>query len=413
MRTRAALLVVLLFTACAAFACSGGGGGRQVLVDYNNPDFANIALAYFPSVVTVHPGDTVHFKQAWNGEPHSVTMGTLVEKGLGIVNPLLERYPNGEGAPPEAEQQFEDAFKDLPFMFGDNDTVVQAAAQPCFLDSGTPPSEPKKACPKRAQPAFTGKQAYYSSGFIPYAGNNGNSFDVKLSTDIKPGTYHYYCDFHGPEMQGRIVVKPKGAAVPSQSKVDKAALSEASSKTASVRKALKQARTGTFDLVKAVDVAGFPATDAQKAALKNGYLAGYSTQDSNGVLANEFLPATIHASVGEKVTWAFVGTHTVSFDVPRYFPLLTVAKNGTVQEDKRASTGGAGPHFAEQYPESAGDTYILDGGTWNGTGFHSSGLSPDTGDNQVAAYSLTFAKAGTYQYACLIHPKMVGTVVVK
>jgi plastocyanin len=216
MRTRASLLVVLLFTASAAFACSSGGGGRQVLVDYNNPDFANIAISYFPKVVNVHPGDTVHFKQAWNGEPHSVTMGTLTEKALGIINPLMEKYPNGEGAPPEAQQQFDAAFKDLPFMLDDDNNVVQAAAQPCFLDSGTPPTERTKACPKRAQPAFTGKQAYYSSGFIPYAGNNGNSYDVKLAADIKPGTYHFYCDFHGPEMQGQIVVKPKGAAIPGQ-----------------------------------------------------------------------------------------------------------------------------------------------------------------------------------------------------
>ena len=73
----------------------------------------------------------------------------------------------------------------------------------------------------------------------------------------------------------------------------------------------------------------------------------------------------------------------------------------------------AGPKFPDSYPDNAGDTFILDGGTWNGTGFHSSGLSPDSGDTQVVAYSLTFSKAGTYQYACLIHPKMVGTVVVK
>src|SRR4051794_3441461 len=107
MRRRAVVLVVLLFTASTAVACGGGGSGsgggntRQVLVDYNNPDFANLVLAYFPNTVSVHAGDTVHFKQAWNGEPHSVTLGTLVEDGLSIVNPLLQKYPNGEGAPPE------------------------------------------------------------------------------------------------------------------------------------------------------------------------------------------------------------------------------------------------------------------------------------------------------------------------
>ncbi|HVA15885.1 MAG TPA: cupredoxin family copper-binding protein [Stellaceae bacterium] len=39
--------------------------------------------------------------------------------------------------------------------------------------------------------------------------------------------------------------------------------------------------------------------------------------------------------------------------------------------------------------------------------FHSAAL--DTG----ASFSFTFAKPGTYQYFCSIHPRMVGTVVVK
>jgi plastocyanin len=414
MRRRALPVGLLLFTATTAIACGGasGGGGRQVLVDYNNPNFANIALAYFPDTVTVHQGDTVHFKQAWNGEPHSVTMGTLVETGLGIVNPLLQKYPEGRGAPPEADRQFEAAFKDLPFMMGDNHTIVQPAAQPCFLDTGTLPSDPNKPCPKRTQPAFNGKQAYYSSGFIPYAGNNGNSFDVKLAGDIKPGAYHYYCNFHGPSMQGRVIVKAKGATIPNQSTVDKAALSQAADKTSPVAKALKLATTGPFDLVHAAEIAKFPVSDNQRSKLKATYFAGYSTQDSNGVLANEFLPRTIHAKVGDKVTWAFVGAHTVSFDVPRYFPLLTIAKDGTVKLDTRVDSGG-GPHFPKKYPENAGDVFIVDGGTWGGSGFRSSGLTVDTSESQVAGYSLTFTKVGTYQYACLIHPKMVGTVVVK
>jgi len=413
MRPRAALLGVLVFVAATAFACSGGGGssGRQVLVDYNNPDFANIVLSYFPDSVAVHQGDTVHFKQAWNGEPHSVTMGTLVDKGLGIVNPLMQKYPGGQGAPPEVNDQFNQAFKDLPFMFGDNDQVIQAAAQPCYLDSGTLPSDPNKPCPKRTQPVFTGKQAYYSSGFIPYAGNNGNSFDVKLANDIEPGTYLYYCNFHGPEMQGKIIVEPKGKAIPSQGKVDEAALSQARSKTGALKKSLDKATAG-YSLEKAIGIAGFPLSDNQRTKLKDAYLAGFGTQDNNPVLANEFLPRTIHAKVGEKVTWAFVGAHTVSFDVPRYFPILAIAKDGTVKLDKRANSGG-GTKFPDNYPEGAGDTLIVDGGSWNGTGFRNSGISPDTPENAAAAYSLTFTKAGTYQYACLIHPKMVGTVVVK
>ena len=148
------------------------------------------------------------------------------------------------------------------------------------------------------------------------------------------------------------------------------------------------------------------------AALKDGYFAGFGTQAGQGPLVIEFLPKTIHAKVGQKLTWAFVGLHTVSFDVPKYFPLLTVANNGTVAVDQRDLVPKGGPGFAETYPDSAGDLYNVDGGTWNGSGFRSSGLSPNSGDNQVSAFTIAITKAGTYQYACLIHPRMVGTVVV-
>jgi plastocyanin len=280
-----------------------------------------------------------------------------------------------------------------------------------------PPSDPKKPCAKRAQPDFTGTQAYYSSGFIPYAGNNGNSFDIKLSTNIKPGTYHYYCTVHGPGMQGRIIVKPAGASIPSQGAVDRAALSQANTLTGSVRKALKQVNAlPKFDLIKvANDISKFqpPPTDNQIAKLKDGYFAGYTTNDPNSVLANEFVPRTIHANVGEKVTWAMIGEHTVSFNVPKYVPILRTDKAGTVSFNPVVNSG-AGPKFPKTAPDDAGDAYIVDGGTWNGTGFHSSGLDElDTGDSNVVGYSLAFSKPGTYQYACLIHPKMVGTVVVR
>jgi len=420
MRSRALLAGVLVLIGTVAFACApgSGGSGRQVLVDYNNPDFAAIALDYFPNTVTVHPGDIVHFRQAWNGEPHSVTMGTLVDDGLNTINPLLPQFQQNGPPSQEAQDAFKKAFEHLPDMLGDNQSVIQPAAQPCYIDKGgVPPSDPKKPCPKRVQPDFNGTQAYYSSGYIPYAGNNGNSFDVKLSKSIKPGTYHYYCSVHGPQMQGRIIVKSAGAAIPSQGAVDRAALSQANALTESVRKALKQVNAlPKFDLLKVVnDISKFqpPPTENQIAKLKDGYFAGFTTNDPNSVLANEFVPRTIHAKVGQKVTWAMIGEHTVSFNVPRYVPVLTIKKDGTIAFNPVVNSG-SGPKFPKDIPEGAGDTYILDGGTWNGSGFHSSGLDMLQGDNsEVTGYSLTFSQPGTYQYACLIHPKMVGTVVVK
>jgi plastocyanin len=409
--TGVAALTLLVATGCS----SSGAATRTVLVDYNHDQYASLFIAYFPTTVTVRPGDTVHFKQGWTGEPHSVTMGTLVDKTLGVVNPLLEKYPNGQGAPPEVDQQFEDAFKALPFMLGDNDTVVQSAAQPCFLDGGALPQDPAKACPKRAQPDFNGRQAYYNSGFIRYAGNEGNTFNVKLADDIKPGTYGFYCNFHGPSMQGKIVVKPKGAKIPSSSTQDRAGRAAAQKSAAPLLKALRGATRGGFDTLKAAKAAKFDIPpEPLLSKLKGNYFAGFASQEAQDALILEFVPRTINAKVGEKVSWLFVGEHTVSFDVPRYFPILIIAKDGTVRIDHRSEDPIGGPGFPRALPDHPPDPYIVDGGRWGGKGFRSSGLTPDTGDNdeQNLIFSLTFTKPGKYPYACLIHPRMVGTVIV-
>ena len=403
--------------AVAVSACNNSSSGpqtRTVLVDFGHDEFAGAFLAYYPKTTTFRPGDTVDFRQVWNGEPHSVTMGTLVEDGLTKAAPLIKQYPHGEGAPPEVTAQFDEIFKNLPFMFGNGpDAINQAAAQPCFLDSGSPPTDPKTACPHRTQPAFNGRQPYYSSGFIPYAGNQGNKFEVKLADDIKPGTYQFYCDLHGPDMSGSIVVKPKGTAIPSQSAVSRQARKEVDTSVASTLKAFRTSSTPPFSLLKAARAAGFLGpNDPAPPGTEKMYAAGYATTNGPGFIS-EFIPRTINAKVGEKVTWAFIGQHTVSFGVPHYFPQLTIAKDGTVKTDHRGTDAAGGAGMPEKLPDNPPNPFVVDGGKWGGSGLHSSGLPNDTGGpNQIVGYSLTFTKAGTYDYACLIHPRMVAKVVV-
>lgn len=399
-------------------SCGGSGVTRTVLVDFGHDEFAGAFLSFFPNQLTVTQGATVDFRQVWNGEPHSVTMGTLVDDAMKVVKPLLEKYPGGQGAPPEAEQTFEKAFEHLPFMLDNSsgsDQVNQVAAQPCFLATGLPPDNPKKPCASRTQPAFNGKQAYYSSGFIHYAGAQGNRYKVKLADDIKPGTYNFYCDVHGPDMSGQIVVKPKGASVPSQAAVSKEARAQVDKEAAPALKALKTASQEPFDIIKAARAAGFIGpNDAPPPGAAGTYLAGYGTQESHQLFVSEFLPRTIHTKVGQKVTWTFAGQHTVSFGVPHYFPVLTVAKDGTVKVDPRGTKPVGGVGFPDKAPDPLPNPLLIDGGTWGGSGFRSSGFPTDTGDNQdeLTQFSLTFTKAGTYDYACLVHPRMVGKVVV-
>jgi hypothetical protein len=51
----------------------------------------------------------------------------------------------------------------------------------------------------------------------------------------------------------------------------------------------------------------------------------------------------------------------------------------------------------------------IDGGTYDGSGYKSTGLLTGFGP-PMPQPSVTFTKAGTYSYVCLIHPKMGGVV---
>jgi plastocyanin len=54
---------------------------------------------------------------------------------------------------------------------------------------------------------------------------------------------------------------------------------------------------------------------------------------------------------------------------------------------------------------------VTDGGSFDGTGFRSTGLVLSFPPS-LLGYKMTFTKAGTYGYVCLIHPGMTGSVVV-
>lgn len=68
------------------------------------------------------------------------------------------------------------------------------------------------------------------------------------------------------------------------------------------------------------------------------------------------------------------------------------------------------PDGEGQGEEAEPESINVDGGKFDGSGgFHSTGLDDNTGDT----FSRTFTKPGTYLFACLVHPAMVGKVVVK
>lgn len=95
------------------------------------------------------------------------------------------------------------------------------------------------------------------------------------------------------------------------------------------------------------------------------------------------LPKVVVIKAGESVTWvnkSGFDVHTVTFLAGKDMSTLTEADFGAVTAES--------------------------GSTYSG-GYLSSGIFGDGG-----TYTLTFDKPGTYEYLCLLHPQMVGTVVV-
>lgn len=135
-------------------------------------------------------------------------------------------------------------------------------------------------------------------------------------------------------------------------------------------------------------------------------IAGYHGGDYT-VATNEFVPRSLSAKAGEPVTWTIVGAHTISFDVPEYLPIYPIDGSGVRRNPKIDPPAGGSP----QPPavDFLKGPVEIDGGTWNGRGFFSSGL---IGSQPYSKYTLRITRPGRYRYACLIHPPMVGTLVV-
>jgi plastocyanin len=453
------MAVAAILSLLVANACGGGPAERTVLVDYSSDEFASFYLFNFPSRLEAHPGDTLVIRQTWTGEPHTFTGGTLADASLRKNAPWLDFFegfttlqaqgvelPNPDDAGDATAADFAKAVKDAPpsatkrtfvsayehlraegFKLpslsnptdepfskvveyideatGDlfegvlealgEDDVNQNAGQPCYLDRGAPPKDPKRACAKKQQkqPEFDGTQSFYNSGIIPYEGPQGNTFRVPLAGTIKPGSYFFYCAVHGPQQRTEVVVKPKDAEITDPAQVTRRARKEISALTAPLDKQWRDAADGRFK-----EPLGGETVDAP--------FAGLTGADHTAI--NEFVPKRVTAKVGEPITWTMLGSeHTIAFNPPRYFPPVEFLENGTVRFNPRLLPAQGG---AKEIPDQEGSGAVeFDGGTYDGTGFWSTGL---VGAEPYLKYTLRVAKAGTYKFACLIHPPMVGTLVV-
>ena len=398
---RKLLLLILVAVGLVAVTACGGGKKTRVEVytidvDGRTDQFVAAFIAYFPNKVQAHPGDEIDFNSIYNGEPHTVTLGTDVDA---VFNLIAEACPNGgladpacaEGPPEQYADRYNAADAKLPqFLPEGPGDVIQAAGAPCYLTSGSAPAD-GSACTadQQQQVDFDGTQTYYNSGFLP----EGAVFKVKLSTDIEPGTYNYYCLLHREGMAGTITVVDKDTNVPSPSE------------------AAQEGEAAFNDMVTKLK----PAYDSLSSLTADAAQAGAFSEEVQEGSVNEFGPKQLSIAVGDSVTWTVLGPHTISFNAPEEAKdgILAKGDDGLYHASEAAMAPAGGPGAPEPDPSADPSVpIVIDAGEWDGQGELSSGFILSFGE-PTYQYKVTFTTAGTYNYVCLIHPGMLGSVTVE
>ncbi len=233
---------------------------------------------------------------------------------------------------------------------------------PCV--TAAEPSTTLTLCPPSALPVGTAWNGtgYWNSGLLvgdPQAPNNKTS--VKIGADVATGTYPYVCMLH-PLMRGSINV----VATDTERKP-----------------AAEVAAQGATELTAHQNAASALAAPA---AQPGQVTAGWG---DNVVAVLEFSPTDVAIKAGETVTWKVGGVyepHTVSFNAGLSSP-----------ED----------------PKALNPFGVKSGGSLSSTTAqaHSGFIGPAPGF-PTDTFSLTFPKAGSYVYTCVLHPGMAGKVTV-
>jgi plastocyanin len=240
-----------------------------------------------------------------------------------------------------------------------------------------PPGPPKLAInPRVAAPSPVSGVAnvdgttYLNSGVIA----RGGTF---TATFPRQGEYRFLCIVH-PFMEVRVHVLTPNTTVPTQAMIEAEAASQLANQLAKGEASAAAARPGPREVLNAPSVE-------------------FAT-------VNRFIPPRIQVAVGESVTWRNPTPvpHTITFNLPPGPP-------------------GA-PPFLIPEPQPGGPpllvlapSVLFPAGprSFDGTGYVNSGFI-GTGQEAVGGqtYSLTFTRAGTFAYVCVLHADqgMAGVV---
>jgi plastocyanin len=306
---------------------------------------------FFPHGVTVHVGDSVRFVPTGF---HSVD----IPARHGHPLPLLIPGPPVSGSLDAAGS---------PFWFNGQPSIGFNPAVAAATGLG-----------KRF--TYTGAKAILSG--LPVS-EHPKPMLVKFR---KRGTYTYFCNVH-PGMKGTVRVLPRSRRIPSARK-DRAALKKQVAKALAVAKGITKVTVPQNTV--AVGLAG-----------------------AHHVEYYGFLPATMTVPVGTRVTFnmpvgsaevhtATTGPGNPETDPGSYLGKLAGSLNSPAFDPAAVYPSDPPPAAASLTPTSHGN------GFWNSGAMDSLAASP-----LPAANAVTFSAAGTYEFYCLIHPFMHGTVVVQ
>ena len=313
--------------------------------------YGSDANAFFPSSVSVHVGDKVKFV------PTGFHTVEFVGKGA-KPTPLLS--PNGQT------------------------TAEKDAAGADFWFNGRPvvsftPSLLNMLYGKSV--SFDGTKTVQSG--LPLA-NKPKPVTIAFK---KAGTFTYLCTIHAG-MKGTVKVLAKSKPVPS-------AKSDAQRVKRQVAAALKVAK-------------GLAATKPPANTVSVG-AAGRGGVDSYGIF-----PSNLTVSTGT----------TVTFNMPARSTEVHTATTGPGNPEKEpksylgvlaSSLEGPAWDSAAAYPSDAPGAPASLTPTSHGNGFWNSGVmdASNATPQLPSSNKVTFAAPGTYQFYCMIHPFMHGTVTVK
>jgi plastocyanin len=209
-------------------------------------------------------------------------------------------------------------------------------------------------------------------------GGPAKPYKVKFT---KKGTYTVYCALH-PGMKGKIVVKAKKAHI--------------TTKKQDAKRVKKQAKAAFALAKKLVAGQGVPSGLTVKAG-----------NDKQGIAALAFFPAQKTVKVGQQVKFTVsdrtTETHNVAFAPQPY-----------AQELAQSFLGAAGIDPRTVYPSQKPGTPLVVDGAAHGNGFVNTGMLDDVTSTPLPKSAVvTFSKAGTYEYYCIVHgAEMTGKITV-